>query len=199
MNETEPFGRVPKGIYTAGLSPQAITLYGWLSAAYGGFEVIRPAVATLAADLGWSASTVQRHSRELEEAGWLAVAKRPGTSSIYRLTADTRSAARKRRSPQGVVSDLTPLPQSSVLPHPSHPCDPIQLEETARETTKKIFRGSPTPAGKLELVEWDSLFLDEGETPGGGTANGSAQRGDLKTAPGPRSAAAGLNGSARHR
>jgi hypothetical protein len=109
----EPFARVPKGIYTAGLNLYATTLYGWLSAAYGGYKVIRPAVATLAADLGWSARTVKRVLRDLEEAGWLTITERPGTSSVYELARDSRAAAQNRRSLQEGVSGQSPVTAES--------------------------------------------------------------------------------------
>ena len=94
-------GRTPLDVFTCGLNPTAITLYGWLSGRYGGYRAgVFPKVPTLAADLGWSERTVRRAVRDLTAAGWLTVTERPGTSNLYRLVKSPREAANlsKRRS-----------------------------------------------------------------------------------------------------
>ena len=98
--QTEHYAKTPKAVFTCGLNPAAIVLYGWLSARYGGFKAgTFPAVATLSAELGWSRRTVQRALADLTAAGWLTVTERPGTSNFYRLVKSRREAEnlRKRR------------------------------------------------------------------------------------------------------
>jgi len=112
----EPHARIPGHVFTCGLSPAAVVLYGWLSARYGGYKAgAFPAHATLAAKLRWSASTVKRALRDLTAAGWLTVTEQPGTSNLYRLVKSRREAAslRKRREAASLRERRSALAQDS--------------------------------------------------------------------------------------
>jgi DNA-binding transcriptional ArsR family regulator len=144
----EPYAKIPGYVFTCGLNPAAIVLYGWLSARYGGFKAgTFPAVATLTAELGISRRTVQRALADLTAAGWLTVKERPGTTNLYRLVKSPREAvslrarreaasSRKRRAAcsqvkGGCVTDGAP--GASLMAH-----------ETARRKQLEIRQLQPS-------------------------------------------------------
>jgi len=67
---------VPAAVIPAGLllsvPSSAVVLYAWLSCRRDDC----PAVGQLAGELGWSARSVQRSLRHLQEAGWVVVTER---------------------------------------------------------------------------------------------------------------------------
>lgn|SRR5712692_906162 len=79
------WAKTPHGIFTS-MSFPAVTVYGWLSAEYGGRRRgIFPSIARLSRELHTSPDTVQRALHELGKAGWITVTARPGRSSVYQL------------------------------------------------------------------------------------------------------------------
>jgi DNA-binding MarR family transcriptional regulator len=80
------WGKVPGTVFAQ--SDAAVKLYGWLSCRYGGYAEIHPRVSTLAEQLHWSPDKVRRTLAELEKSGWVSQVRRPGHSSIYKLTSE---------------------------------------------------------------------------------------------------------------
>jgi hypothetical protein len=165
------FAKVPIGMYQCGLSPSAIVLYGWLSARYGGYRNgINPAVATLAADLRWSVSKVQRCRAELCAAGWLTMTQRQApngreATNVYTLTLNGEDAARLRK---GQAKAQARRGRKHDTPA-ELPWKPEPLADLPREAEAQVSRGrkSATPGvSKLrpenkEKITRDSLLLEE--------------------------------------
>ena len=74
-------------IYAAGLPHRAVAVYMYLKDRTNGDGVCWPGIRTIAAELNFSRSTVQRALRDLERTGWLEKSPRyreNGSSSSNR-------------------------------------------------------------------------------------------------------------------
>lgn len=77
-------------IYAAGLPHRAVAVYMYLKDRTNGDGVCWPGIRTIAAELNFSRSTVQRALRDLERTGWLERSPRyrengSSSSNRYRI------------------------------------------------------------------------------------------------------------------
>jgi hypothetical protein len=83
------FAQVPIwAICDPNLSAGALRLLAYLAWRQGNDGSCWPSLGRMQTDLGCGERTVQRHLRELEEAGYLVTTRRPGRSNTYSLVAD---------------------------------------------------------------------------------------------------------------
>lgn len=79
------FAQVPDGLLAdTRVSATGVRVYAIIVRYQGRHEVAWPGLRTIASDYGIPRSTVSDAVAELEEHGWLACERRPGTSSLYR-------------------------------------------------------------------------------------------------------------------
>lgn len=153
------------------LTDAAVRLYGILDARVGKHRSQQIRQDTLATDLGWSVSKVQRSLAELESAGLVAVQRTP-RSSRYAVTNPARVRGTTSGTARHASSDsanLTEQPEWSVSPEVS---DTSDLTEPLSSTSlRNTYMGGTPP--RLSAASVPSSNAVDGAR----ITHGSADRG----------------------
>ncbi len=118
------------------LSDGAFRLFAYLVWRQGNKDNSWPLVGTMADDLGVSHDTITRRVKELEDAGYIEVERRPGKSSLYTVTGCPAEVREGKTQESGE----------------SQRKDAVHNDSHERESKNEIDESTPEPEGEAALT-----------------------------------------------